>query len=187
MVVAWRIDVSPIFLLIFFCPFKLSAFILLLHNLVLPLQQAHLLLLHLAHLVHQSLHLSKASFGLYGFRHNQALLPLGCLLLLVLLLVKLLEVLSNDGDGQRHDKHPRDGAQGSDQLAKAGGGRHVAVTHGGHRDHDPVEGVGDGGVLGLLLLSLDEVAEGGEEEASDADEEDEQAELLVAVLQRERN
>ena len=66
-------------------------------------------------------------------------------------------------------------------------GRHVSIPHGGHRDDDPVEGVGDGRVLGLLLLSLDEVAEGGEEEAGDADEEDKQSQLLVAVLQRERN
>ena len=66
-------------------------------------------------------------------------------------------------------------------------GRHVSIPHGGHRDDDPVEGVGDGRVLGLLLLPLDEVAQGGEEEAGDADEENEQAELLVTVLQGEGN
>ena len=66
-------------------------------------------------------------------------------------------------------------------------GGHVAVADGGHGDHHPVEGVGDGRVLGLLLLPLDEVAQGGEEEAGDADEENEQAELLVTVLQGEGN
>ena len=83
----------------------------------------------------------------------------------------------------------------------------------GHGDDHPVEGVGDGVVLRLLLLSLDEVAQRGEEEAGDADEENleeeeeeveeeemeeeeveeeeveeeghQQAELLVAVLQGE--
>ena len=72
-------------------------------------------------------------------------------------------------------------------MSSACGGGHVAVADGGHGDHHPVEGVGDGRVLGLVLLPLDEVAQGGEEEASDADEEDEQAELLVAVLQCERD
>ena len=44
---------------------------------------------------------------------------------------------------------------------------------------------GDGGVLRVLLLSLQEVAEGGEEEPGDADEEKQQAEFLVAVGESE--
>ena len=158
------------------------------------LQQAdmllHLLLHHLLllpQLVDQALHLGKARLGLDGLRHHQPFLPLGRLLLLVLLLVELLKVLGDDGDGKGHDEDARDRTEGPDQLAKTCGGSHVAVADGGHGDHHPVEGVGDGRVLRLLLLPLDEVAQGGEEEAGDADEENEQAELLVTVLQGEGN
>ena len=59
----------------------------------------------------------------------------------------------------------------------------MADTHRGHGDDDPVEGIGDGGVLCVFLLPLDKVGEAGEQEAEDADEEDQEAELLVAVLQ----
>ena len=109
--------------------------------------------------------------------------PFCSFLLLVLLHVELLEVLGDDGDGQRHDEDPRDGAQGPDELPEPGGGVDVSVAHCGHGDHHPVERVGDGGVLRVLLLPLDEVAERGEEQARDTDEEDQQTELLVTVLQ----
>ena len=72
-------------------------------------------------------------------------------------------------------------------ITRPRGGIDVSVADCGHGDHDPVEGGGDGGVLSVRLLSLYEVAEGGEEEAGDADEENEQAELLVTVLQGEGN
>ena len=92
---------------------------------ILLLQQAdmllHLLLHHLLllpQLVHQALHLGKARLGLDGLRHHQPFLPLGRLLLLVLLLVELLKVLGDDGDGKRHDEDARDRAEGPDQLAK---------------------------------------------------------------------
>ena len=111
--------------------------------------------------------------------------PFGSFLLLVLLHVELLEVLGDDGDGQRHDEDPGDGAQGPDELPEAGGGVDIPVAHRGHGDHHPVERVGDGGVLGVHLLPLDEVAEGREEEARDADEQDQEPELLVAVPQSE--
>ena len=58
----------------------------------------------------------------------------------------------------------------------------VPITHSGHGDHHPVEGRGDGGEPGVLL-DLDEVGEAGEDEATDADQEDQKAELLVAVLE----
>ena len=111
--------------------------------------------------------------------------PFCSFLLLVLLHVELLKVLGDDGDGQRHDEDPGDGAQGPDELPEAGGGVDVSVPHCGHGDHHPVERVGDGGVLCVLLLPLDEVAERGEEQARDADEQDQQTELLVTVLQGE--
>ena len=63
-----------------------------------------------------------------------------------------------------------------------GGGVDVPVADGGHGDHHPVEGRGDGGEPGVLL-DLDEVGEAGEDEATDADQEDQKAELLVAVLE----
>ena len=54
--------------------------------------------------------------------------------------------------------------------------------HRGHGDDNPVEGSGDGGEPGVLL-DLDEIGEAGEDEAADADQEDKESELLVAVLE----
>ena len=82
----------------------------------------------------------------------------------MLLHVELLKVLGDDGDGQGHNEDPGDGAQGPDQLPEAGGGVDVPVAHRGHGDHHPVERVRDGGILRVLLLSLDEVTEGREEQ-----------------------
>ena len=47
----------------------------------------------------------------------------------------------------------------------------VPVAYGGHSDHHPVEGRGDGGESGVLLY-LNEVREAGKDEATDADQED---------------
>ena len=58
----------------------------------------------------------------------------------------------------------------------------VPIPDGRHGDHHPVEGRGDGGEPGVLL-DLDEVGEAGEDEAADADQEDQESELLVAVLE----
>ena len=41
------------------------------------------------------------------------------LLLLMLFLIKLLKVLCNDGDGEGHHQHTRDGAEGSNQLTQS--------------------------------------------------------------------
>jgi hypothetical protein len=62
----------------------------------------------------------------------------------------------------------------------------VPVADSGHGDDDPVEGGGDGGEARVLVL-LYEVGQAAEDQARDADEEDEEAKLLVAVLQRVRD
>ena len=59
----------------------------------------------------------------------------------------------------------------------------VPVADGGHGDNDPVEGGGDGGEARVLVL-LNEVGQAAEDQPRDADQEDEEAQLLVAVLQR---
>ena len=59
----------------------------------------------------------------------------------------------------------------------------VPVANGGHGDNDPVEGGGDGGEARVLVL-LNEVGQAAEDQPRDADQEDEEAQLLVAVLQR---
>ncbi len=62
----------------------------------------------------------------------------------------------------------------------------VTVADGGHGDDDPVEGGGDGGEARVLVL-LYEIGEAAEDEAGDADEEDKETQLLVAVLERVRD
>ena len=62
-------------------------------------------------------------------------------------------------------------------------GEDVPIPDGGHGDHHPVEGRGDGGEPGVLL-NLNEVGEAGKDEAADADQEDQEPEFLVAVLKR---
>ena len=115
----------------------------------------------------------------------QRLLSLYSLLPLHLIVVELREVVDNDGDGERHDEHPGDGAAGADQLAQARGGVDVSVAHRGHRDDRPPEAGGDGGEARVLLVLLGEVAERGEDEDPHGEEQHQQAQLLVAVLQSE--
>ena len=64
---------------------------------------------------------------------------------------------------------------GSD-LAQPCLGVDVAVAHGGHRDHHPVDAGGDGGEARVFVL-LYEVAETGEGEAGDEDEHEHEAQL----------
>ena len=111
----------------------------------------------------------------------QRLLSLNSLLPLHLIVVELREVIDDDGDGERHDEHPGDGAAGADQLAQARGGVDVSVAHRGHRDDRPPEAGGDGGEARVRVL-LAEVAERGEDEDPHGEEQHQQAQLLVAVL-----
>ena len=57
--------------------------------------------------------------------------------------------------------YPGDCTHCPDQLSKAGDGGDVAIADGGHCDYDPVEGRGDRGEPGFLLIDLDEEAEAG--------------------------
>ena len=80
----------------------------------------------------------------------QRLLSLYSLLPLHLIVVELREVVDDDGDGERHDEHPGDGAAGADQLAQARGGVNVPVSHRGHRDDRPPEARWYGGETRVL-------------------------------------
>ena len=57
--------------------------------------------------------------------------------------------------------YPGDCTHCPHQLSKAGDGGDVAIADGGHGDYDPVEGRGDRGEPGFLLIDLDEEAEAG--------------------------
>ena len=96
--------------------------------------------------------------------------------------VELLEVGGNDGDGKGEDEDPGHGAHAPEELAKPRGGGDVSVPHGRHGHHHPVD-PGRYGGQAWGGSDLDEVGEGGKDEAADGDEEDEEAELLHAVLQ----
>jgi hypothetical protein len=62
----------------------------------------------------------------------------------------------------------------------------VTIADSGHGDDDPVEGGGDGSEARVLVL-LYEIGEAAEDEPGDADEEDKETQLLVAVLERVRD
>ena len=96
--------------------------------------------------------------------------------------MEFLEVAGDDGDGEREDEDSGDGTHGAHQLAQAGDGEDVAIANSGHCDHHPVKGRRDGSESGVFFY-LNEVAEAGEDEAADTDKEDEETELLVALLE----
>ena len=99
-----------------------------------------------------------------------------------MIFVKFFKVSRDDRDGQGEDEDPGHCTHAPEQLAQPSGGGDVTVTHRGHRHHHPVDPSGDGGEAGGGA-DLNEVGEGGEYQAADGDEEDEQPELLHAVLQ----
>ena len=90
-----------------------------------------------------------------------------------LVLVVLLEVAHNHGQGERHGESAADRAEGPDELAEAGDGEDVAVANGGHGDHHPVEGGRDVGEARVKVL-LYVVAEAGDERDDDHDPDQEQ-------------
>ena len=124
-----------------------------------------------------------SSFELRNLGRLQLLLPLLSLCHFLLIFVESLEVSSNDGDGEGEDEDPGHGAHGANKLTEAGCGVDVSISNGGHGDHHPVECSRYGGEARILHLCLDEVGKTGEDEAADADEKDEESELLVAVLE----
>jgi hypothetical protein len=95
--------------------------------------------------VDKALHLSKARLLLVSLGLLQRLLALDCLLSLHLVVVELGKIVDNDGDGQGHHQHPRDGAAGADKLAQTGLGADVSVADCGHGDDGPPEGGRYGG------------------------------------------
>ena len=88
-----------------------------------------------------------------------------------LVLVVLLEVAHNHGQGERHGESAADRAEGPDELAEAGDGEDVAVANGGHGDDHPVEGGRDVGEARVKVL-LYVVAEAGDERDDDRDHDD---------------
>ena len=63
------------------------------------------------------------------------------------------------------------------------GGVDVPVADGGHGDHHPVEGGGDGGEAGVFI-NLNEVCKTCEDEAADTNEEDQKTQFFVTILKR---
>ena len=128
------------------------------------------------------LELSHPRFKFFLFLNSPHIFAFLCFIHPLRVLVEVFKVLCNDWYGQREDQHPGCRTDSAHQLAKAGGGRNVSVAHGGHGDDAVVDGRGDGGEA-RLLVQLYVVAETADDETGDAHEEDEQPELLVAVLE----
>ena len=101
-----------------------------------------------------------------------------------LVLVELGEVVDDDRNRQRNDEHATDAAHAADELAERRDGYDVTVAHRRHGDRRPPERVRDARVLLRVGVLLGEVGEAREHEDADGEEHDEQAELLVAALQR---
>ena len=111
--------------------------------------------------------------------------PLQSLLPPDLVLVELGEVVDDDGDGQGNDEDAANTAEDADALADRGLGHNVAVAHSGHGDGRPPEGVRDALELFPVPLALCKEGETGEDEDAHRDEHEQQAELLVGVLDGE--
>ena len=107
------------------------------------------------------------------------------LLACYLLLVERREVVDDDRYRQRDDKDAADAARGADQLPPPGPWTLVAVPDRRHRDRRPPERARDAREVAARLVLLGEVDEAGEDEDLDGEEHHEQAELLVAALERE--
>ena len=113
-----------------------------------------------------------------------------------LLLVEEGEVLGDDGDGERDHEGPRHRADGAHHAAHRGLGRHVPVTEiisscdknqdhalvppdSSHGDGRPPEGVHHVGEGGVLLPLLRHVGQRAEDQDPDADEHQDEHQLLV--------
>ena len=116
-------------------------------------------------------------------RLRQRLASLHRLVAPQLVLVVLGEVVDDDRDRQRDDEHAADAADAADDLAEDCLRHDVAVAHRRHGDRRPPERARDARVVRVVVL-LGEVGERREHEDADGEEHDEQAELLVAALQR---
>lgn len=110
--------------------------------------------------------------------------PMDRLLARYLLLVERREVVDDDRYRQRNDKDTTDAAPGSDQLAPSGPRALVAVPDRRHGDCRPPERSRDAGEVGARLVFFGEVDETGKDEDLDGEEHHQQAELLVAALER---
>ena len=128
-------------------------------------------------------HLGQAR-PLVVWRPARHLLLLGDLVLDLGLLVQLVEGVHDDGDGERDDQHPADGAGGAAQLPEPGARRDVAVAYGGHRDDGPVQRRRHRDELVRVGVLLHHEGEAREDEHAHDHDEAQQAELLVRVLQR---
>jgi len=101
-----------------------------------------------------------------------------------LLLVERREVVDDDRYRQRDDEHPADAATGADQLPPASPRALISVPDRRHGDRRPPERARDADEVRARLVLLGEVDEAREDEDLDGEEHHEQAELLVAALQR---
>ena len=123
--------------------------------------------------------------GALQLRALQRLLPLHSLLFAHLLVIELSKVVYNNGNGQGNNQYTAHGTRRPNDLSQARMGTNVPVAHRTHRDNGPPERLGDAAKQRVLLVLLRKVAEAGEDEDAHGEEEHEQAQLLVAVLQRE--
>mmetsp|Transcript_15498 Transcript_15498/g.48931 ORF Transcript_15498/g.48931 Transcript_15498/m.48931 type:complete len:206 (-) Transcript_15498:89-706(-) len=100
----------------------------------------------------------------------------------VAVLPDVRELVADDADGHRHVQHAADDEDGHHQGAGAALGRHVAVTHGRHRDDGEPHGLGEG--LDVVAR-LDDVDEAGEGQDQDEEREEQKAESLEDGLEKD--
>ncbi len=112
------------------------------------------------------------------------LLTLHSLLLAHLVLVELGEIVDDDGNRQCNDQYAANRAHRADYLSQARRGRDVSVADGRHRDDGPPERLRDGPEGCVVLVLLGKVDERRENEDAHAEEEEQEAHLLVGVLER---
>lgn len=103
----------------------------------------------------------------------ECLPPLKRLLTPHLVLVKLGEIVDNNGDGQRNYQYAANTAYRADDLAQRSRGVNVTVSDCGHGDAGPPEGFRNGNEFSPRLLLLGEVGKWGEYEHSHREEQHE--------------
>ena len=115
----------------------------------------------------------------------QSLSPLDGFLLPLLLFVKLGEVIDNNGDGKSNHQDPRDAAETPHNFPQESLGVDVSIPNSCHGDGGPPEWGRDAFELGVILILLSKEDKAGEDHDAHGEEEDEQAQLVVAPPQGE--
>lgn len=111
----------------------------------------------------------------------ESLLALERLLPPHLILVKLSEIVDDDGDGQGNDQYSANAADASDNLPEGCDRIDITVADRRHGNSGPPEGFRNAGVLGTRFVFLGEIAKRRKDEHAHGQEEHQQTEFLVGI------